>query len=247
MEDPGAHSPQSAEQSPEQPPEQSAEFSLFLASTVHDMKNSVSVVSGTLESLLGGPAAQDNPAYGQMAQMLYQTRRLNDKLIQLLALYKQVGKPGYPFDVAPQMVAQLVEQAVAQEHVQLAARGLRVETVFPAELIWCVDEDLVLGVIGNAINNAIRYTRDALRVSAAQDGDWLEIRVEDNGDGFSPALLAAGASPQSGVDFVSHSTGLGLYFSSAVAKMHRHRERRGSIRLENGGLLGGGCFILRLP
>jgi hypothetical protein len=29
--------------------------------------------------------------------------------------------------------------------------------------------------------------------------------------------------------------------------MHRHRADCGQIRLENGGALGGGCFILRLP
>jgi hypothetical protein len=49
------------------------------------------------------------------------------------------------------------------------------------------------------------------------------------------------------VDFKTNSTGLGLYFSSEVAKMHRHRERRGALRLENGGQYGGGCFVLSLP
>jgi hypothetical protein len=29
--------------------------------------------------------------------------------------------------------------------------------------------------------------------------------------------------------------------------MHRHRDRRGGLRLENGGRYGGGCFILSLP
>ena len=92
----------------------SPELFLFLASTVHDMKNSISVVSGTLESLLAAeqakPAPQADPAYLQMAQMLYQTKRLNDNLIQLLALYKEVGKPGYPFDVQPQLVSQVIDQ-----------------------------------------------------------------------------------------------------------------------------------------
>ena len=81
----------------------SPELFLFLASTVHDMKNSISVVSGTLESLLAAeqakPTPQADPAYLQMAQMLYQTKRLNDNLIQLLALYKEVGKPGYPLSL----------------------------------------------------------------------------------------------------------------------------------------------------
>jgi len=29
--------------------------------------------------------------------------------------------------------------------------------------------------------------------------------------------------------------------------MHRHRGRSGAVRLENGGTLGGGCFVLTLP
>ncbi|WP_317204375.1 HAMP domain-containing sensor histidine kinase [Janthinobacterium sp.] len=229
----------------------SPELFLFLAATVHDMKNSVSVVSGTLESLLAASPAPAEGPYPQMAQMLYQTKRLNDNLIQLLALYKQVGKPGYPFDVRPQLLGQLVEQVVAQEKVLLASRGIALQTSFPAELIWCLDEDLIIGVLGHAINNAIRYTRDTIRLSVEQVGALLEIRVEDNGGGFSPALLAAGAAAMdgvtSGVNFATNSTGLGLYFASEVAKMHKHRERGGSIALENGGALGGGCFILRLP
>lgn len=224
---------------------------LFLASTAHDMKNSLSVLSGTLETLLGAASPATEAAYPQMAHMLYQTKRLNDNLIQLLALYKQVGKPGYPFEAHPQLVGQLVDQVVSQEQVLLDSKGITLQTSFPAELIWCYDEDLIIGVLANAINNAIRYTGDTIRLSVAQVGSMLEIRVEDNGGGFSPALLAAGAAAMdgavSGVNFSTNSTGLGLYFASEVAKMHKHRERGGSIVLENGGALGGGCFILRLP
>jgi two-component system sensor histidine kinase SenX3 len=231
----------------------SPELLLFLASTVHDMKNSVSVVSGTLESLLAAPATSGEAVYGhaQLAMMLYESKRMNDKLIQLLALYKQVGKPGYPFEVAPQMVNQLIEQVVAQEKVLLASRNITLETDCPADLIRDYDEDLLIGVLGNAINNAIRYTRDTIRLSAAEVDGWLELRVEDNGAGFTPAMIAAGLdamrSNTSGVNFSTNSTGLGLYFSSVVAQMHKHRGRTGSIALENGGALGGGSFVVRLP
>jgi hypothetical protein len=61
------------------------------------------------------------------------------------------------------------------------------------------------------------------------------------------AGVSAMAAQRSSVDFISNSSGLGLYFSSEVAKMHKHRQRSGSIALENGGTLGGGCFVLRLP
>ena len=231
----------------------SPELFLFLASTVHDMKNSISVLSGTLESLLAAGHANHapDPAYLQMGQMLYQTKRLNDNLIQLLALYKQVGKPGYPFDLQPQLVSQLIDQVVDQEKILLASKGITLQTACPPELIWTLDEDLVIGVLAHAINNAIRYTRDTIRLSVQEVEGVLEWRVEDDGEGYTEALIEAGASAMdglhSGVNFATNSTGLGLYFSSEVAKMHKHRGKSGSIALSNGGALGGGCFILRLP
>jgi len=229
----------------------SNELFLFLASTAHDMKNSVSVLSGTLESLLVGASPETESAYPQMAHMLYQTKRLNDNLIQLLALYKQVGKPEYPFDIQSLEMGNLIEQVVAAERVLLMSKGITLETDFDPALIWHFDEDLIIGVLGHAINNAINYTKDKIRITIVKMEHCLEIRVEDNGRGYPAAMLEAGASAMSGVragvNFLTNSTGLGLYFSSEVAKMHKHRERSGSLRLENGGAYGGGCFVLSLP
>jgi two-component system sensor histidine kinase SenX3 len=229
----------------------SNELFLFLASTAHDMKNSVSVLSGTLESLLVGASPETESAYPQMAHMLYQTKRLNDNLIQLLALYKQVGKPEYPFDIQSLEMGNLIEQVVAAERVLLKSKGITLETDFDPALIGHFDEDLIIGVLGHAINNAINYTKDKIRITIVKVDHYLEIRVEDNGRGYPAAMLEAGASAMSGartgVNFLTNSTGLGLYFSSEVAKMHKHRERSGSLRLENGGAYGGGCFVLSLP
>ena len=229
----------------------SNELFLFLASTVHDMKNSISVLSGTLETLLVNASPETESAYPKMSHMLYQTKRLNDNLIQLLALYKQVGKPEYPFDIQPLEMGNLVEQVVAAERVLLKSKGITLETDFDPALIWHFDEDLIIGVVGHAINNAINYTNDKIRITIGQVDQYLEIRVEDNGRGYPAAMLEAGVSAMhgasAGVNFLTNSTGLGLYFSSEVAKMHKHRERSGSLRLENGGAYGGGCFVLSLP
>jgi two-component system sensor histidine kinase SenX3 len=224
---------------------------LFLASTAHDMKNSISVLSGTLERLLVDASPKTESAYPQMAHMLYQTKRLNDNLMQLLALYKQVGEPAYPFDVQPLELRQLVDQVVAMEKVLLTSRGVSLVLDYDPDLIWHFDEDLVVGVLSHAINNAIHYTCDTVRLAIRPVDGWLELRVEDNGPGYPPSLLKAGAiaahGAGSGVNFLTNSAGLGLFFSSRVARMHRHRERHGSLRLENGGNYGGGCFILTLP
>jgi two-component system sensor histidine kinase SenX3 len=170
----------------------SHELFLFLASTAHDMKNSISVLSGTLEHLLADASVETNPAYPAMATMLYQTKRLNDNLMQLLALYKKVGTPAYPFDLQPLAVGQLVDQVVAIARVLLGSRGVELELDYDPDLVWPLDEDLVVGVLSHAINNAIRYTDDKVRLAIRDVDGCLELRVEDNGPGYPPALLKAG-------------------------------------------------------
>lgn len=233
--------------------EDTPELFLFLASTAHDMKNSISVLTGTLEGLLAGADEKDihHPAYPQLAQMLYQTKRLNDNLIQLLALYKQVGKPEYPFDPRPQHIGELVQQVASQAKVLLESKKIVLEADFPRDMVWTFDEDLIIGMLTQAINNAVRYTHDTIRIAVAENEGFLEIRIEDNGAGFPQAMIEAGESAMSGntagVNFLTNSSGLGLYFASEVAKMHKYRQRTGGIRLENGGKLGGGVFVVQLP
>jgi signal transduction histidine kinase len=180
----------------------------------------------------GAGSTRANPI--QMAQMLYQTKRLNDNLMQLLALYKDVGKPGYPFEPVANSMAELVQQVASQARILLQSRGITLELDYPENALWTLDEDLIIGVLVHAINNAIRYTRDRLRLAIRIDGDYLEIRVEDNGTGFPAVMLEAGASAmnnqRSAVNFLNNSSGLGLYFSSEVAKMHKHRQRTAASR-----------------
>ena len=223
---------------------------MFLASTAHDMKNSISVLSGTLEGLLAESTPESQPSYNKMAHMLYQTMRLNDNLMQLLALYKQVGQPAYPIDIQPVEVSSLLEQVVWADRVLLHSKNIELDLDFDPELIWHLDEDLIIGVLGHAINNAIRYTRSRIRLAAHVVDGMLEFRVEDNGTGYPASILVASLSALRGgatMNFMTNSTGLGLYFSGEVARMHKHRHRTGHVRLENGGKLGGGCFILSLP
>jgi two-component system sensor histidine kinase SenX3 len=223
------------------------DLAMFLASSAHDMKNSVSMLSGTLENLLSDASVKMTPAYQQMAQMLYETRRLNNNLIQLLAMYKAEASAAYPFDPQILSIAQFVDEISAYNQILFDSKNISFETDYVLDQIWCFDEDLVRGVVGHALNNAIRYTCDKIRLSFMVVDDFLEIRVEDNGAGYPVAMLDAGATVVTGVDFTTGSTGLGLHFSSEVARMHRHRGQTGNIGLENSGIMGGGCFVMRLP
>lgn len=210
------------------------------------MKNSLSMLVVFLENELDGLREADAPAYQQIAQMLYQVKRVNAQLIQFLAVYK-IDKKLYPFDLEENSVAEFASEVLAQNKPLLESLRIRVELDCPPNLNWYFDRDLISGVIGNAFTNAAHYTKDQIRLAAAVVDGELEFRIEDNGKGFPESMLKAGDANRQGVDFGGGSTGLGLYFSALAAQMHRNRDRIGSIRLENGGAYGGGCFLLRLP
>ncbi|MBS1171133.1 MAG: hypothetical protein H6R01_2051 [Burkholderiaceae bacterium] len=218
----------------------------FLASSVHDMKNSISMLMGGLEKTLSQVDPAAFPAYADLAHMIYETRRINNNLIQLLTLFK-AGNDLYPFDPQMHSVADALRAIGEQNQPLLSSRGISIEYVVDDDLYWEFDEDLFNGVIGNALNNAINYTQDRVRLVAQEIDGFLECRIEDNGKGYPLHMLAAGAEAMRGVNFVSGSTGLGLHFSAVSAKMHRNRGKTGEILLENGGAWGGGCFIFRLP
>lgn len=222
------------------------DITTFLASSAHDMKNSVSLLIRGLEQILATTDAQTFPGRQDLAQMTYEAKRINSNLIQLLTLYK-VGQQIYPFDPQSVSIADFLHNVAAQNGELLRSQGVALECECPPDLYWELDEDLITGVIGNAFTNAIHYTRDRVRLTAAEVDGKLELRIEDNGQGYPPRMLRESIDSMRGVDFQGGSTGLGLYFSATAARLHRHGGRGGEVKLENGGPLGGGCFILRLP
>lgn len=218
----------------------------FLASSVHDMKNSVSMLIGGLEKTLAMADSANLTTYSELVQMNHEAKRINSNLIQLLTLYK-MGQKIYPFDPQSICVEDFLCSMAAQNRALLKSHNIALEIHADPALYWYFDEDLVSGVISNALNNAMRYTTDCIRLIANENKGVLELRVEDNGSGYPEAMLQESVGNMRGVDFQGGSTGLGLYFSSAVARLHHNHAQCGEVMLENGGSLEGGCFVLRLP
>ncbi|MFZ2852740.1 MAG: HAMP domain-containing sensor histidine kinase [Rhodocyclaceae bacterium] len=223
-------------------------FTDFIASSIHDMKNSLNMQVSALEKIAVQCRQQgDAPTFESLGLVIYQANRMNSNLIQLLSLYK-LGKSIYPVDIAEQSIADLIEEALLQNKSITEFKGISVSVDCDASLYWYFDRDLLTGVLINALNNAYNYTSDKIRVAVGIDDGYLELRVEDNGQGYPEHMLLNDAIlADKGISFSSGSTGLGFYFSSRVAKMHKNGNRQGSLTIENGGAFGGGCFVLRLP
>lgn len=226
------------------PPEM--DMTTFLMSSAHDMKNSISVMSACLESALS-ELPQESPSRAMTYQALYEAQRLNHHLIQMMAIYK-INQNMYPFDPTEVELADFEKEVQIRVQALARVKGITLEVVSdPVERTWYFDYELILSLVTQSLHNAVKYTHDRVRLSMLVVDNQLEIHIDDNGTGFPPFLLAQGFPAAQGIKANTGSTGLGLYFASKVAHLHRNRTRTGSTRLANGGALGGGTFILTLP
>lgn len=223
-------------------------FTDLMASSIHDMKNSVNVQVDALEQIAHDAKARgDLDAFNSLVVVIAQAHRVNANLIQLLSLYK-FGKSTYPLDIRELSVAELIEESVLQIRSVLDFKGIQLTVDCPAHLDWYFDRDLMTGVLLNALNNACNYTHDRIHVAACVADGLLTLRLEDNGPGYPAQMLNLDpVAANKGVNFFNGSTGLGFYFSAQVAHLHQNQGRHGTLRIENGGAYGGGCFVVTLP
>ena len=222
------------------------QFSDVLASSIHDIKNSLSLVLNTLDELLEDPSTHFADR-NQANVLRFEASRVNNSLIQLLMLYKMDGQQLSP-NVMEHNVEDFLDEIVAANRSLVDSLDIEFSHECDPWLSGYFDDNLVQGVLNSAIGNAERYTRDAIRLSACEEDGYLVLRIEDNGGGFPAFMLEqVGTGGAAADSFNSGSTQLGLYFASQVAGLHVDGERHGRLALRNNCALGGGCFELWLP
>lgn len=226
--------------------EQKPDFSLIIASAVHDMKNSLGMLLNSLDTLCDDlPEAKKDEL--NTATIRYEAERVNSFLVQLLGLYK-LENQGLSLHIDEYFVSDLLEEQQAHYQDLLNNRGIELKVDVANDLNWYFDRELILGIINNALNNAARYTQQRIDLLGYIEDEQLVIEVHDDGPGYPQAMLEADpAEINNNINFKTGSTSLGLYFATMVARMHEQAGRHGEVELSNGGRLGGSVFKVSLP
>lgn len=196
----------------------------ILASGIHDAKNQMFVA----ESLIAATEAQHGIALGEAR---YAIEAAADRLSRTLAAYRLLRHSAAPA-VTPVIVSDLCAEVALAQKSHLARQNIELTVDCPLADEWPLDRDLVSDMLNNAVQNAGRFARRAVRLSARRDGDGLVLAVEDDGPGFASLPPAAG---------------VGLTVAERLALLHVRQGRQGSLRLDNSASLGGARFELRLP
>ena len=222
------------------------DFSFVLASSVHDMKNSLGMLLNTLSDVMEKYPPQNDAHAESYAVLGYEAARINSELIQLLSLYR-LDNDKIRVHIDQCFVIDLLADQVARNHDLLQSRKITLELDCDETLQAYCDVDLIGGLINNLLVNCSRYCNERLRLSACNTTDGLCISVEDDGPGYPPHMLDTSDQDETRIGFAQGRPHLGLLFASKIARMHCNKSRQGFIVLHNNSSLGGGCFKIYLP
>ncbi|EKE84270.1 sensor histidine kinase [Idiomarina xiamenensis] len=220
------------------------DFPTILASSAHDMKNSLCLFVQAIESL--AERMQGQPESEELARLHYEAQRINGSLVQLLALYRHEHEP-LSFDAEQIFIEELLEEVLLNHELYAEHRQIETELRIDSELQWYVDRDLLSNLLNDIVANALRYSADKLLITASCENQQLHICINDDGEGYPAEMLKASTQPLQQYDFSASRTGLGLFFAQLIAQTHKNQNGCGHITLANGGELGGGLFRLVLP
>lgn len=219
-------------------------FAMLLASSVHDIKNSLGMLMETLAEVIAVNVAESGQQR-QFAIIQGEAARINNDLMYLLGLY-HLQQQSLALRLEETFLDEFLNEQVAQQELLFALRGIECQVSCDRELAGYFDRNLVSGVLNNVLVNGARYARHELRLSAEARDEGVVISVEDDGPGFPEAMLALGGARSGTIDFATGSSNLGLYFAREVAALHRRGVVPGHIELVN-LRVSGGRFSLFLP
>jgi len=218
-------------------------FPAILASSVHDIKNSLTALRALLSQL---DNAYQDPKPTEFRQLEFETNRMNNCLMQLLTLYK-IDLSQFSLSIDEYSASDLLEDVVAQQSTLLALSNIQLITECHDELFCYCDNALISNALCTLVNNAQRYCQSKVLLSVAQENDYIVFCIEDDGKGYPENLLSPDYKQLSRIDLANGNTGLGLFFTETIAQLHIKGDKRGFIMTDNNSQLGGARFKLYLP
>lgn len=223
-------------------------FSTVLASSVHDMKNSVGMLIFSLQKLIEESSPQTAQQKAVFSQLEYEAARINNDLVQLLTLYR-LDEKILSASVDEASVSEVLSDQIARNETLLANKGIEITLNCDEDLIGYFDAELIGSVVNNLLVNSARYARTQISMSAKVEAPYLVIDIEDDGAGFPEAMLTSSHEGEAEAGSINTlgATGLGLVFARKILSLHGSEQIKGYMDFSNDGINGGAKVRLYVP
>lgn len=211
-----------------------ASLGTFAAGLAHELNNPLTTVTGFAQRLA---RAEDEATREQATAILRAASRMRAVIGQLDA----ERAAGAAIDRV--IVARCLEDVIGLLEPELQRLGIEFEQQVPAAIRVRANPAQLESVFVNVLINAcqalegIKDRKRKITIQAEEVAEWIDISVDDSGDGMSEEVRARACDPFFTTKDVGQGSGLGLYLIHRIIEAHG-----GSLRLDVSPL--GGCRVV---
>jgi signal transduction histidine kinase/ActR/RegA family two-component response regulator len=219
----------------------------FLATLAHELRNPLAPIRTAADLL---KRADLPPEAGRTARDIIERQaqhmtRMVDDLLEAGRITRgalQLHPEKVELAAAARWALEAVQPAFDQAGVALAVH-------VPDEPLWLeADPTRLVQILVNLLGNAAKYTPRGGHawLEARRDGDWIEVRVRDDGIGIErqalPGLFRMFAHTRPALERPQGGLGIGLALVRGLVERHG-----GTIEAHSEGAGRGAEFVVRLP
>ncbi len=219
----------------------------FLLSISHDLRTPLTSIQGYAEAIADG--ALPDPTTGGTV-ILSEAKRLDRLVRDLLDLAKLESRQ-FSLRTEPVDLIEVAAATVDAFHPEAEEAGVAIELLAPPRsAVVDADTDRLAQVIGNLVQNAMKFAATRIVVRVAVDGNHARLDVSDDGQGIAAEdqphvferLYVARHEPRR----KETGSGLGLAIVRELVTA-MHGDVRAASGDASGGLAGGACLTVELP
>jgi heavy metal sensor kinase len=217
----------------------------FTADASHELRTPLTAVKGQVEVALQKERSPE--AYRQVLQAVNEEVERLIRLVGSLLTLARADAGQIPVAFETVNLGGVVAGAVEQVHPAASQRGVELKVVSSPAVTLQADEDLLLQLLLNLLDNAIKYTPAGGQVTVGWNvrGRQVELWIGDTGIGIAdehlPRLFDRFYRVDKARSRAEGGTGLGLSICRWIAEVHG-----GSISVESTPGQGS-TFTIRLP
>jgi signal transduction histidine kinase len=160
----------------------------FLSTMSHELRTPLTAIAGYTEFLQRGPGLSLEQAedVNQISRSAHHLLGLISDVLDL----SRIEAGALSLRSEPVLVAEVVEEALAQLLPQITAKQLRVETSVPPALTVRADRQRLRQILLNLVGNAVKFTEYGMvTIDSVSTAASIEVAVTDTGLGIAPDAL----------------------------------------------------------
>jgi len=197
----------------------------LLRSISHDLRTPLTSISGNASNLMANGNSFDEETKVQMYADIYHDSMWLIELVENLLYATRIEEGRMMLHTSAELLSEIVEAAVLRIRRKASDHSL---TVFHTDdlLLVNADANLVVQVVTNIIDNAVKYTPagSSISIKTKRVGTMAEIQIADTGNGISEKdkqhIFDKFYCGDHNVADKRRSLGLGLFLCKAIIEAH---------------------------